>query len=196
MKRYLIFIVFYLILPFVYGQEFIPTHWTTENLRMREDERITAGIISLLPKGTSVRLLKIGKTETIDNITASWVFVQLRNGTNGWCFSGYLSEENISNEMIIGTWLTEETYYVFTREGEFSCGLLEGAFMEYGTWKIIDNKISFSGEAFAPGLEDEDTTFSVDIEFVFLDEDTLQLFHRYNNTLTPTVYKRTHGRRF
>ena len=52
--------------------------------------------------GTKVKILEVGKAETIDGISSNWVQVEvqsgakdrdgnaIRAGTTGWCFGGYL----------------------------------------------------------------------------------------------------------
>jgi hypothetical protein len=43
-----------------------------------------------MPANTTVFVLELGKEDTIDNMKANWVKVRLENGTEGWCFGGYL----------------------------------------------------------------------------------------------------------
>ena len=55
-----------------------------------------------MQKGTRVKILKLGKAETIHGITSNWVQVEvlsgakdkdgkaLKAGTIGWCYGGYL----------------------------------------------------------------------------------------------------------
>ena len=74
----------------------------SENLRLRSQEATSSIIITTMEKGTSVKIVKVGKAETIDGITSNWVQVEVqlnakdRNGktippgTNGWCYGGYL----------------------------------------------------------------------------------------------------------
>ena len=52
--------------------------------------------------GTKVKILEVGKAETIDGISSNWVQVEVQSGakdrggktitkgTVGWCFGGYL----------------------------------------------------------------------------------------------------------
>ena len=52
--------------------------------------------------GTKVKILELGKAETIDGINSNWVKVEVQNGakdrdgkpikagTVGWCYGGYL----------------------------------------------------------------------------------------------------------
>ena len=72
-----------------------------ENLRLREKEGTSGAVITAMPAGTRVKILSLGKEETIDGITDNWVQVKVQwgskdiydndlYGTKGWCFGGYL----------------------------------------------------------------------------------------------------------
>ena len=72
-----------------------------ENLRLREKEGTSGAVITAMPAGTRVKILLLGKEETIDGITNNWVEVRVEwnskdlngrsiYGTIGWCFGGYL----------------------------------------------------------------------------------------------------------
>ena len=72
-----------------------------ENLRLRAKEDISGEIITTMQAGTYVRILSLGKEETIDGITDNWVQVETQFGAKnlegdflygetGWCFGGYL----------------------------------------------------------------------------------------------------------
>jgi len=63
---------------------------TTDNLRLRSMQERKSNAIMTLAKGTAVNLLEIGRKETVDGIIANWVKVRLNDGTEGWCFGGYL----------------------------------------------------------------------------------------------------------
>jgi len=43
-----------------------------------------------MQRGELVTVIKEGNVETIDGITSIWVKVKLDDGTEGWCFGGYL----------------------------------------------------------------------------------------------------------
>lgn len=73
----------------------------SDNLRLRSAEETSSSIITTMQKGTSVKVIKLGKLETIDGITSNWVQIEvqsgkdrddktLKKGTIGWCFGGYL----------------------------------------------------------------------------------------------------------
>ena len=69
------------------------TYYATTTLRLRsEPDTGKDNRIASIPQGGSVELLDVGKTETIDDITAPWYRVKTANGTIGWVFSGYLSQ--------------------------------------------------------------------------------------------------------
>ena len=72
-----------------------------DNLRLRVNENTSGEIITTMKAGTDVKILSLGKEETIDGITDNWVEVELQTGarnlegdvitgTVGWCFGGYL----------------------------------------------------------------------------------------------------------
>ena len=73
-----------------------------ENLRLRSGEGTSSQVVTVLPTGSRVKVLEVGKTETIDGISSNWVLVESQShtkdrdgkiiyaGTQGWCFGGYL----------------------------------------------------------------------------------------------------------
>jgi len=63
-----------------------------ETLRLRKEEDTTSETMLKMERGTFVRITALGKQQTIDGITANWVKVELEDGTEGWCFGGYLVE--------------------------------------------------------------------------------------------------------
>ncbi len=100
MKRFLC-ILLMIISANIFAQQFIPTHYVTYNLRIRENQSLNSEIITTLPQFTAVTILETGEVETINSITAPWVRVQSQTGFSGWCFSGYIEqiETNIANEI-------------------------------------------------------------------------------------------------
>ena len=74
----------------------------TENLKLRSAEATTSDVVTVLRAGTRVKILEVGKAETIDGISSNWVKVKVRvggkdrdgktitKGTVGWCFGGYI----------------------------------------------------------------------------------------------------------
>ena len=74
----------------------------SDNLRLRSEEATSSKIITTMAKGTKVKILKLGKAETIDGINSTWVQVEIlsgakdkdgktiKAGTVGWCYGGYL----------------------------------------------------------------------------------------------------------
>lgn len=61
-----------------------------ESLRLRNQESTASQTIMTMQPGTTVNIIAIGKQQTIDGITANWVNVKLEDGTEGWCFGGWL----------------------------------------------------------------------------------------------------------
>lgn len=79
----------------------------SENLRLRENQDTSSASITTMQAGTLVKILSVGKEETIDGIKSSWVQIEVQRGakdkdgntiqagTTGWCFGGYLYEAEI-----------------------------------------------------------------------------------------------------
>ena len=72
-----------------------------ENLRLRETGSTSGKAITTMQADTYVRILSLGKEETIDGITDNWVEVETQFGAKNleddflygetaWCFGGYL----------------------------------------------------------------------------------------------------------
>ena len=78
------------------------TMTVSENLRLRSEEATTSDVITVMSAGTKVKILEVGKAETIGGISSNWVKVKVRvggkdrdgktitKGTVGWCFGGYI----------------------------------------------------------------------------------------------------------
>ncbi len=74
----------------------------TENLKLRSGEATTTSVLTVMQAGTKVKILELGKAETIDGIDSNWVKVEvqkgskdrngkeIKSGTTGWCYGGYL----------------------------------------------------------------------------------------------------------
>ena len=78
------------------------TMLVSETLKLRSGEATTSEVITVMSAGTKVKILELGKSETIDGISSNWVKVEvqagakdrdgraIRAGTVGWCYGGYL----------------------------------------------------------------------------------------------------------
>lgn len=66
-------------------------YYTSDNLNIRSEPNLQAQKVGLIPKGQALTLMQTGQTAHIDGITAPWVKVRLQDGTEGWCFSGYIT---------------------------------------------------------------------------------------------------------
>ena len=74
----------------------------SENLKLRSGEATSTQVLTVMSVGTKVKILELGKAETIDGISSNWVKVEvqqgakdrdgkpIKGGTVGWCFGGYL----------------------------------------------------------------------------------------------------------
>lgn len=72
-----------------------------ENLKLRSAEATSSNVLTVMSAGTKVKVLEVGKEETIDGIKSNWVKVEVISGrdrdgkdikkkTTGWCYGGYL----------------------------------------------------------------------------------------------------------
>ena len=72
-----------------------------ENLKLRSAEVTSSNVLTVMSVGTKVKVIELGKEETIDNIKSNWVKVEiisgkdrngniLKSGMTGWCYGGYL----------------------------------------------------------------------------------------------------------
>ena len=78
------------------------TMTVSENLKLRSGEATSTQVLTVMQVGTKVKILELGKAETIDGISSNWVKVEvqsgakdrdgrtIRAGTVGWCYGGYL----------------------------------------------------------------------------------------------------------
>ena len=78
------------------------TMTVSENLKLRSGEATSTQVLTVMQAGTKVKILELGKAETIDGISSNWVKVEvqsvakdrdgrtIRAGTIGWCYGGYL----------------------------------------------------------------------------------------------------------
>jgi LPXTG-motif cell wall-anchored protein len=73
----------------VFGDD-TPTYTAVSNLRLREKPTADANVLAGISEKSGMKILEQGPEETIDGITAPWVKVLLKDGKQGWCFSGYL----------------------------------------------------------------------------------------------------------
>lgn len=88
-----------------YNKEKIPIDkimTVKENLRLRSGEETSTQVVAVMQAGIRVRIMEVGKAETIDGISSNWVKVDVQHsakdrdgkpilpGKVGWCFAGYL----------------------------------------------------------------------------------------------------------
>ena len=78
------------------------TMLVNENLKLRSGEASSPQVLVVMQAGTKVKILELGKAETIDGINSNWVKVEvlkgakdrdgkeIKAGTLGWCYGGYL----------------------------------------------------------------------------------------------------------
>lgn len=78
------------------------TMTVNENLKLRSGEATSTQVLAVMQAGTKVKILELGKAETIDGISSNWVKIEIQSGakdkggksikkgTVGWCYGGYL----------------------------------------------------------------------------------------------------------
>ncbi|WP_296852165.1 SH3 domain-containing protein [Treponema sp.] len=78
------------------------TMLVNENLKLRSGEASSTQVLVVMQAGTKVKILELGKAETIDGISSNWVKIEvqagakdrdgkpIKAGTIGWCYGGYL----------------------------------------------------------------------------------------------------------
>lgn len=72
---------------FIIGNTYNLNLERNSNLRLRTRDNVKSDIILSIPYYGQVRIIEIGKEETIDGINSVWVKVEY-NDTVGWCFGG------------------------------------------------------------------------------------------------------------
>ncbi len=70
------------------GQKYI----ATDALKIREAPSLSAKQIGRLVKAERATVIELGEDVTIDGIESAWVKVRAKDGTEGWCFAGYLTD--------------------------------------------------------------------------------------------------------
>ena len=72
-----------------------------ENMKLRSGEATSTQVLTVMSAGAKVKILELGKDETINGIKSNWVKVEiisgndrygnkLKVGMTGWCYGGYL----------------------------------------------------------------------------------------------------------
>ena len=69
--------------------------YATDNLNIRESSGLSGKKLYTAKKDSALNIIEVGRKETIDGITAPWVRVRLQDGTEGWCFAGYITAKKI-----------------------------------------------------------------------------------------------------
>ena len=72
------------------GQKYI----ATDALRIRKSPSLSAEQVGRLSKDERATVIEVGEKVTIDGIESAWVKVRAKDGTEGWCFAGYLTDGN------------------------------------------------------------------------------------------------------
>lgn len=73
-----------------------------DNLRLRSQSSTSSSVVTSMKKGTRVRIVEIGRSDTSEGVRSNWVMVEvleggvdkngvpIQGGTRGWCFGGFL----------------------------------------------------------------------------------------------------------
>lgn len=105
-KRILIILLFCISIFMVFAETNVSLNkemYVKENLRLRSEENTSSSIVTVMRIGSKVKIVKLGKEETIDAIHSKWVKIEvldgkikngesINKGTVGWCFGGYLAD--------------------------------------------------------------------------------------------------------
>ncbi len=90
---------YYAIFPYIDGWEVVnearfvnQKYIATDNLKIRESPSLSAKQIGRLLKGAHATVIEVGENVTIDGIESAWVKVRTKDGAEGWCFAGYLTD--------------------------------------------------------------------------------------------------------
>ncbi len=94
---------------------------TTANLNLRAGASLNGRILSILAKGTSLKI--------IDNSNPQWAKIQTKNGTQGWCYKAYLKISNGSNTPSVSASVNKSSGTTGTTTDYLN--LREGAGMNY-----------------------------------------------------------------
>lgn len=153
-----------------------------EGLKIRDGEGLKSVRIAGVDHRMPLKIIRLGKTETIDGISAPWVKVLIPRyswasaGTRfGWVFGGYLQENrpalsttgwtasDLANYLGKYRWreydADSEPGYIFSfdnEQGSFWRGKAGSGIGEGGTWKAISrNEVSFHTTFVMEDEEDE-----------------------------------------
>ena len=64
----------------------------TDALRIRKSPSLSAEQVGRLSKDERATVIEVGEDVTIDGIESAWVKVRTKDGAEGWCFAGYLTD--------------------------------------------------------------------------------------------------------
>lgn len=107
MKKIILpFLLFYISIFMVFAETNVSLNkemYVKENLRLRSEENTSSSIVTVMRTGSKVKIVKLGKEETIDLIHSNWVKIEvldgktktgesINKGTVGWCFGGFLAD--------------------------------------------------------------------------------------------------------
>ena len=159
-----------------------------EGLRVRDNPSLKSNRICGLTHRLPVKVVAIGKEETIDGITAPWVEILIPRyewkndeAEFGWVFGGYLSEKRPkfiaprnSQELkdylcAFPCWSSSKGalfHYHFFPDGEFWCGAHEKGEITTGTYSASGKKSVYVSATFDGLGESINNSGSLNIEII------------------------------
>ena len=166
---------------------------SAEGLRVRDKPSLKSNRLCGLTHRLPVKVVAIGREETIDGITAPWVEILIpryewksEKPEYGWVFGGYLSEnmpkfiapknaEELSDYLTRLLFLIEieenpESMYAvrILTDGTYDGGLLNGARPTEGTWKALGKNSFLLSKVYDNGFDsNEKVTVTVKIEGLY-----------------------------
>ncbi|MBR0098849.1 MAG: SH3 domain-containing protein [Treponema sp.] len=166
---------------------------SAEGLRVRDKPSLKSNRLCALTHRLPLKVVAIGREETIDGITAPWVEILIPryewkgdNPEYGWVFGGYLSEnmpkfiapknaEELSDYLTRLLFLIDfeenpESMYAVRMlpDGTYDGGLLNGARPTEGTWKALGKNSFLLSKVYDNGFDsNEKVTVTVKIEGLY-----------------------------
>lgn len=164
-----------------------------EGLRVRDYPSLKSNRLCGLPHRFPIKVVAIGKEETIDGITAPWIEILIPryewkddNPEYGWVFGGYLEEDRPQfvapkNSEELKDFLEQLVFLIefeanpesvfavrMLPDGTYESGALNGARPTEGTWKALGKDSFLLCETYHEGFVSNDkVTVSVKIDGLY-----------------------------
>jgi hypothetical protein len=99
-RRKIISTIFFLFLCFSVYAESRDYYFVNETLRLRNSPGLSYDTITTMPAETRLEYIESGNSDYIDGIRARWLKVRMHDGTEGWCFEGYLDHYHVADGVL------------------------------------------------------------------------------------------------